>query len=206
MANRGIPTMYQSVRFRSRLEAKWAAFFTRCGWPWSYEPVDLPGWIPDFAIGWQPTFVEVKPFFRAEDFDPVLTQLTASGHRAPVVLLGATPRFNSVDCFYEGLAIGWLAEWVEPAQMLWCGRPVYPDGGWIVYDLHIGTTEGNDRLGLCPMESAWVNVIWRAPDGLSHPNKYARVRAGDTDYDTLWRYWAEAGNATQWMAKQAVGA
>lgn len=28
-------------RFRSRLEERWAAFFTTIGWDWEYEPVDL---------------------------------------------------------------------------------------------------------------------------------------------------------------------
>ena len=31
----GIPTVYDLVRFRSRLEAKWARFFDFCGWKWS---------------------------------------------------------------------------------------------------------------------------------------------------------------------------
>ena len=35
----GIPTLYGGVRFRSRLEARWAAFFFDvAGWSWEYEP------------------------------------------------------------------------------------------------------------------------------------------------------------------------
>jgi hypothetical protein len=45
-----IPTTYNGVQFRSRLEAKWAAFFDLLGWRWHYEPLDLDGWIPDFLI------------------------------------------------------------------------------------------------------------------------------------------------------------
>jgi hypothetical protein len=57
-----IPTRYNGVKFRSRLEARWAAFFEQCGWPWEYEPFDLEGWIPDFLIkGASPCLVEVKP-------------------------------------------------------------------------------------------------------------------------------------------------
>ena len=29
---KAIPTTYAGVRFRSRLEARWAAFFDLCGW------------------------------------------------------------------------------------------------------------------------------------------------------------------------------
>lgn len=61
-----IPTMYAGVQFRSRLEAKWAAFFDLIGWKWEYEPFDLPGYIPDFLIrdldGMGATLAEVKPF------------------------------------------------------------------------------------------------------------------------------------------------
>lgn len=67
-----IPTMYNGVQFRSRLEARWAAFFDLCGWRWEYEPFDLNGWIPDFIVNpsvsepeWlrtHPWLVEVKPW------------------------------------------------------------------------------------------------------------------------------------------------
>jgi hypothetical protein len=58
------PTRYNGTQFRSRLEAKWAAFFDLCGWAWEYEPCDLNGWVPDFLIrgGENNLFVEVKPF------------------------------------------------------------------------------------------------------------------------------------------------
>ena len=63
-----IPTTYGGVRFRSKLEARWAAFFTQLEWPWSYERVCLPsrtcsfGYTPDFMIDWhEPLLIEVKP-------------------------------------------------------------------------------------------------------------------------------------------------
>ena len=60
-------TFYAGVEFRSRLEAKWAAFFDLAGWSWEYEPHDLRGYVPDFIIhpsgrGTGPCLaVEVKP-------------------------------------------------------------------------------------------------------------------------------------------------
>ena len=63
-----IPTIYRGVRFRSRLEARWAATFDGLAWPWYYEPLDLPGWTPDFILhvplGEQvsrPFLVDIKP-------------------------------------------------------------------------------------------------------------------------------------------------
>lgn len=44
------PTFYKGIQFRSRLEAKWAAFFDYFGWEWQYEPFDLNGWSPDFLL------------------------------------------------------------------------------------------------------------------------------------------------------------
>lgn len=57
------PTVYNDVQFRSRLEARWAAFFDILGWRWAYEPTELDGWIPDFEIyGAANTILcEVKP-------------------------------------------------------------------------------------------------------------------------------------------------
>lgn len=61
-----IPTRYAGVQFRSRLEARWAAFFDQMRWRWRYEPFDTAGWIPDFVLGENLNdglLVEVKPIF-----------------------------------------------------------------------------------------------------------------------------------------------
>ena len=73
------PTKYRGTLFRSRLEARWAAFFDLAGWKWEYEPLDLHGWTPDFFVEFRcghsdcsPThslLVEVKPYLRIEDFN-----------------------------------------------------------------------------------------------------------------------------------------
>jgi hypothetical protein len=72
------PTMYNGVQYRSRLEARWAAFFDLIGWQHEYEPIDLPGWSPDFRVvfpcghsecsGSHSLLVEVKPFFDLKQF------------------------------------------------------------------------------------------------------------------------------------------
>jgi len=45
-----IPTVYKGTEMRSRLEAKWAAFFDAVGLPWEYEPIKLGVWCPDFRL------------------------------------------------------------------------------------------------------------------------------------------------------------
>jgi hypothetical protein len=47
---KAIETKYAGTIFRSRLEARWAAFFDVFGWSWVYEPFDLEGWLPDFLL------------------------------------------------------------------------------------------------------------------------------------------------------------
>lgn len=47
---RGIPTVVDGIRFRSRLEARWYLWFSFLGWSPEYEPIDCLGWLPDFAI------------------------------------------------------------------------------------------------------------------------------------------------------------
>lgn len=67
-----IPTTYGGVKFRSRLEARWAVFFDHIKLRWFYEyegyRLDVGWYVPDF---WLPTFkswagdtgsfIEVKP-------------------------------------------------------------------------------------------------------------------------------------------------
>ena len=66
-----IPTMYNGILFRSRLEARWACFYDFLGWTWIYEPFDLNGWTPDFLINSE-LLIEIKPITGFEkDIDSV---------------------------------------------------------------------------------------------------------------------------------------
>jgi hypothetical protein len=62
------PTKYNGRLYRSRLEARVAAYFDIIEWDHEFEPFDLPGWSPDFLIkakkaGITDMLVEVKPKF-----------------------------------------------------------------------------------------------------------------------------------------------
>jgi hypothetical protein len=73
------PTKYNGVQYRSRLEARWAAFFDLIEWKHEYEPIDLPGWVPDFRVEWacghsecdgsHVLLAEVKPYYSIKEFD-----------------------------------------------------------------------------------------------------------------------------------------
>ena len=127
MAHQGIPTWYAGVRFRSRLESRWAAFFDLVGWPWLYEPLDLAGYIPDFLLplGWggeeKPLLVEVKPAQYVTELPAYASKILSSGwdgealivggaifeqyesgHDVPGVLLGADGSMGLARMFHCG--------------------------------------------------------------------------------------------------------
>lgn len=65
------PTKYNGTIYRSRLEARWAAFFELIGWEYEYEPIDFDGWSPDFRVttpldSW---YFEIKPDFVLEKWE-----------------------------------------------------------------------------------------------------------------------------------------
>lgn len=107
---KAIPTVYNHVQFRSRLEARWAAFFDLAGIKWDYEPFDLDGWAPDFLLRLDLAVVlcEVKPFdsaafmaeqvkiggakVRIQEYDKAMRHST----RQQVALIGASPLFHEL--------------------------------------------------------------------------------------------------------------
>lgn len=76
-----IPTKYNGVQFRSRLEAKWAAFFDLVEWDWKYEPLDLMGYIPDFVISFRNSrfIFEVKPNSTDDEHSATIKKIYHSG-------------------------------------------------------------------------------------------------------------------------------
>lgn len=93
----GIPTMYDGVQFRSRLEAKWAYVFTAFEWRWTYEPFDADGYIPDFILHLDtPCVVEVKPVTTLSEYtatlDDAITRL-GDHWKHDVLVVGVAPYY-----------------------------------------------------------------------------------------------------------------
>ena len=42
--------IYKGLQFRTRLEARWAAFFDLAGWVWHVNPLPVGDWAPDFMV------------------------------------------------------------------------------------------------------------------------------------------------------------
>lgn len=92
---------YRDRWFKSRLEARWAEFFSRLGWKWEYEPHadfrkgsgEKHGWLPDFALIAQGEnnpaeriYVEVKP--GSVNRRDVQVKIQDSGCTDPVLIVG----------------------------------------------------------------------------------------------------------------------
>lgn len=183
--------MYKGRQYRSRLEARWAAFFDLVGWEAEYEPCDFNGWIPDFAIKGArgPLFVEVKPI--EEPNDEVQREIACSGCESEVLIVGYTIGLQSS---WGQPVIGWIGE---------IGAPEFATDEWSGHwwqDAIAGVWKGRDSgsnpssmLGVAPSDGDYADRITGAYDGGRH---------GSVGGDVLERYvreqWAQAGNLTQW--------
>jgi hypothetical protein len=174
-----IPTTYKGVNFRSRLEAKWACMFDQLGWDWSYEAIDLKGWIPDFVITGKPKqiLVEVKPIFGIDECPDICAEISqAVGHKDEsgkfeTLICGAA--LPDTEC-QDGPGIGWL----------W-------DGDWGVgYVFHLATE--HKQYGLCSDCMSWADRI----SGLYEGDHYL---GGTADLKTMW---INATNEIQWKARR----
>ena len=157
---KAIETKYAGTIFRSRLEARWAAFFDTLGWNWIYEPFDLDGWSPDFLL--KPispkragVLVEVKPItvFCQNTADQITKSLFKTNNELEPMLVGLEPIFYDETWENGGSKIGWLAERFPPDCIMgiddswaWGGAPLrdllmplendFPDGGLLADFCH----------------------------------------------------------------------
>jgi hypothetical protein len=188
-----IPTTYNGIRFRSRLEAKWACMFDQLGWRWHYEPLDLNGWIPDFLLESEKNhvLVEVKPttdfddatirkieaaFGYVDSGDESLPYITDEYH----ILLCGLGVFKPNDEYGDPNSIGWLL-----------------DNGWgcgwndavIIYPRH-----NKGKWGLTSgITGCWADVL---------RDDYGKHLCDYASFEDIQRFWATACNVTQWRAPQ----
>lgn len=186
----GIPTMYGDTQYRSRLEARWAAFFDRIDWHYTYEPFDTEGYIPDFLVQLPegPMIVEVKPAVTWHDYHDALCEVVDRecgdgrlGWKYPVLILGVEPYFQTPAL--EGIA------------------PSYTTAG-------LGTHPGLSCLQIAGTMTGGLrvpNAIWwiGKGGGITLRASYTRkgfVRGEQALCDGLDRVWRKAGNDVQWKS------
>lgn len=170
---KAIPTIYNGLQFRSRLEATWAAFFDLMGWKWEYEPCDFPGWIPDFLLG-ERTYVEVKPWRTAEQivFEKAWMGCGCKSGDAAMIVCGVAPLLTEKRQTGVGLGWGYGLYTDENGGGEMTGEPVFVGPHGLRYGWHPKHDALDDTL-IYPaathykMLHAWREaknrVQWRAP-------------------------------------------
>jgi len=144
---KAIPTIYDRIEYRSRLEAKWSAFFDQLGWDFTYEPFDGDYYTPDFIIHGRTDIhrnvpwvssslvVEIKPAVDVADYwraVPKVADGLADFSRYGVVVFGVSPKFFPVGVFRPhgrpGSTLWWpSAEWRRCRECLSVGLTVGPE-------------------------------------------------------------------------------
>lgn len=186
----GIPTAYRGTHFRSRLEAKWAAFFDLIGWSWIYEPMDADGYIPDFLIqGPRPFFVEVGAVYTTAEYiaKAEKADLAAASLGRDLLVVGMAAVADMLDaCYPDVPSAGWLGEYdVWPGE--WDGQR-FGDGT-------PGFAWGRGNWGQCCADH--LNV-WH--DFMNYDHRPWGHSREDTSARETWIMdrWFEAGNMVQW--------
>lgn len=173
----GIPTLYRGVRFRSRLEARWARFFGALGWGWAYEPFDLAGYVPDFvlALDGGELLLEVKPALTLAELGEHRAKIEASGWASEALIVGA-------DLFEPGH--------VNPIVGLLGEREPGPDGElcWLWGAARLFSCLSCGQPSVLSEAGSWRCRVCGAVDG--HLGTFTGAVEA----------WRESGNRVQWRA------
>jgi hypothetical protein len=192
----GIPTLYQGRRYRSRLEARWACFFDLLGWHYEYEPCDLDGWIPDFALcEASPVFVEVKPVTAFPQ--KVASKIESALEIAEVLIVGMTlPLGVGIGAWSQRPSVGWLREHYDFDDLpLWAhGMENISEEGYLWGLAPFGRWVP-ERLGFCHGAGYCGDRITGTYTG----REWGTLPLDCTHVQSLW---AEAGNVTQWKKNE----
>jgi len=125
-----IPTIYGQTKFRSRLEATWAKFFTVLEIPYKYEckrfRFDDKSYLPDFCISRTPyRVVEIKP---TEPLMEEVALCSGLSHQFGVALFAGSPGLDTlIYPFREGklvkmglpkmFGLRYMLKGINPKQM-----------------------------------------------------------------------------------------
>ena len=160
----GIPTTYRGVRFRSRLEVRYAVFFDEVSWPWQYEPLDLSGYCPDFVLGFEQGDVLFEVKGSVEELDVAKAKIEASGWTREAVVAPGEICGSRIGLLLEASEVGF--EWSDADLFfcLSCGQVSLHSGNGSWRCRRCGESDGH--VGTFDPRDAWAKagnrVQWRA--------------------------------------------
>jgi hypothetical protein len=168
-----IPTQFAGINFRSRLEAKWAAFFELCGWHWHYEPLDLNGYIPDFIVQMQrDVLFEVKPFLRFDDpqVDAAIKKIEQSGwpKQRDAVVVGSV-LIPTASCYDtappHGLGVMMETDCCSAGRCASCGHISF-SSDLICYGCRLCGRNNRCPVGDSAADPSEIERLWRQAGNL----------------------------------------
>lgn len=184
-----IATMFDGIQYRSRLEARWAAFMHNIGWEHTYEPVDGDGYIPDFIVhGARPLFIEVKPAITLADYQEpqqkVDKGLKDYEHDVLIVGVSPFPVFTNRSWYPEA---GWMGEHLGQDE----------NGGYMSWDRGLWITCRHcHRIAVFhDLMSYGGRPCWCIGGGDHH--------MAEPPLDVMRSMWADACNEVRWKGRAA---
>lgn len=186
-----VQTTYDGITYRSRLEARWAAFFWRIGWATTYEPFDGDGYLPDFLIhGARPLLIEVKPAVTPSEYEsplPKVTRGVAAHWKHDILVVGVDPLppLLTAPLWMNRQAMGLLGQNVAgDGAPDWDFKP----GLWI-------TCERCNSPAIFHPEHDFTAAPCGHHDGDGH--------LGRADFSLIKKAWDAATNDVRWTGRAA---
>lgn len=179
-----ITTIYDGIEYRSRLEARWAAFMRNIGWDIVYEPFDGDGYIPDFLVmGDRPLLVEVKPAVTAKEYEAPVSKAESGLRehwRHDILIVGASPISQTAGSLPKA---GWYGEYcASDVGSLW----MWSAADWLwCLDCRSTTVRSSDY------------------DWSARPCGHDQKRTLFATERTLRKAWADACNDVKWRGRDA---
>lgn len=183
---KAIPTVYAGRQYRSRLEAKWAAFFDMLGWKVEYEPIDLGAWSPDFQIFTSmdyPLYVEVKPITAIDlaTIKKIMAGAANTGDFTQTLLVGVSPFLPTESCPVNDLGLGWSYHWC-------------PDGTVEGGDAVFAQASAGGSIDFQTPGAFFTEISWQESSELPAFDRTALARR-------MRMLWNASSNAVQWQAR-----
>lgn len=200
-----ITTTYNGIEYRSRLEARWAAFMQNIGWDIVYEPFDGDGYIPDFLVqGERPFLVEVKPAVTSREYEAAVSKAErglADHWSHDILIVGASPFMNpprrmgknggteqrrNPDAGWMGENVAWAySDEINAVTSPWS----WDRGQWL-------TCGVCRRIGVFHSLHSWGGrPCWCRDSGNGHMLA--------APLDVMESMWADACNDVKWRGKTA---
>ena len=182
-----ITTIYNGIEYRSRLEARWAAFMQNIGWDIIYEPFDGDGYIPDFLVqGERPLLVEVKPAVTLREYEaavPKAERGLESHWKHDILIVGAAPVSYSSGALLHAGWIGYTLHYDPDVPMYW---------GWSTADW-LRCLECGSEIRVRSTDFDWT------PQPCGHDHKRTNYAAASV----INAAWADACNDVKWRGTAA---